>query len=56
MRKQRNHGGHQGMIYSPYAVMDIFAIGEVVVGSEKKYNRKVCYKATLSTINDTNYI
>ena len=52
MRKQRNHGGHQGMIYSPYAVMDIFAIGEVVVGSEKniseKYATKLLYRQLMT--------
>ena len=40
------------MIYSPYAVMDIFAIGEVVVGSEKniteKYATKLLYRQLMT--------
>ena len=44
MRKQRNMG-EQGMLYSPYAIMDVFAIGEVVVGSEKNITEKYATKA-----------
>lgn len=33
------------MLYSPYAIMDVFAIGEVVVGSEKNITEKYATKA-----------
>ena len=46
MRKQRNMG-EQGMLYSPYAIMDVFAIGEVVVGSEKNITEKYATKARI---------
>ena len=48
MRKQRNMG-EQGMLYSPYAIMDVFAIGEVVVGSEKNITEKYATKAGIWT-------
>ena len=35
------------MLYSPYAIMDVFAIGEVVVGSEKNITEKYATKARI---------
>ena len=49
-RKSRNH--QQGMAFSPFAMMDIFAVGEIVVGSEKniteKYATKLLYRQLMT--------